>query len=289
MLRRKGAPTEDQDPYVIRLEYPLYPIPRFGWNGPPHTQLSRILKNGMVRFEAYLDQFLKLRPQLARIAQKHSFTEPGKPYWFNRWLPGMDAIALYGFVAVSKPERYYEIGSGMSTSFVRQAILDFNLTTKILSIDPQPRSEIDAICDTVVRLPLEETSLELFDDLEPGDILFVDSSHRSFTNSDVTIAVLEVLPRLKPGVLVHFHDIFLPYDYPPQMSDRYYNEQYLLAAMLLGGGTRYTVEFPCYYLARSGECKAAEGEDVLWQEIGLAPEQVVGGSFWIKVAEDPVK
>ena len=94
---------------------------------------------------------------------------------------------------------------------------------------------MDAVCDTVIRQPLETLDTAgIIENLQAGDILFVDGSHRCFTNSDVTVVFLEILPRLQPGVLVHFHDILLPYDYPPAWSRRYYSEQYLLACWLLG-------------------------------------------------------
>src|SRR5690606_30946570 len=98
--------------------------------------------------------------------------------------------------------------------------------------------EIDMICDNVFREPLEDVGLEIFDALGAGDILYIDNSHRAFMNSDVTVVFLDILPRLKPGVLVQIHDVTLPYDYPEVWIDRHYSEQYLLAAWLLARGTR---------------------------------------------------
>ncbi len=129
-----------------------------------------------------------------------------------------------------RPKRFVEVGSGDSTRSAsrRRSIRDHSLPTLITSIDPTPRAEIDKLCDFVIRKPLEEVELDVFDELGPGDFLFIDGSHRSFSNSDVTVAFLDVLPRLRAGVVVHFHDIFWPYDYPPEWADRYYSEQYLL-------------------------------------------------------------
>ena len=110
---------------------------------------------------------------------------------------------------------------------------DEGLSTRLVSIDPHPRVEIDALCDVVIRQPAEDVDPDYFNDLRAGDILFIDSSHRSFTNSDVTALYLDVLPRLPPGVVIHLHDVFLPYDYPEEWGDRFYNEQYLLACSLL--------------------------------------------------------
>ena len=81
-----------------------------------------------------------------------------------------------------------------------------SLQSRITSIDPAPRAESDRLCDSVIRQPLEELDLSVFDDLEPGDFLFIDSSHRTFSNSDVTVVFMDVLPRLRTGVIVHFHE-----------------------------------------------------------------------------------
>jgi hypothetical protein len=119
-----------------------------------------------------------------------------------------------------------------STKFARRAIRDHGLPTRIVSIDPDPRDEIDALCDTAIRESLEQIDLNVVDELERGDIVFIDGSHHCFMNSDVTVFFLDILPRLKPGTLVQFHDLMLPYDYPLEWIERYYSEQYLLAAYL---------------------------------------------------------
>jgi hypothetical protein len=76
----------------------------------------------------------------------------------------------------------------------------------LTSVDPQPRASIDPLCDCVIRQPLEEVDTGLFEELQPGDFLFIDSSHRAFTNSDVTILFMNLLPSLGNGVVVHLHD-----------------------------------------------------------------------------------
>lgn len=183
------------------------------------------------------------------IAEDADDTAAGEPYWQNSYFSSLDAICLYGLIALRKPSRYFEVGSGHSTRFARRAIRDCGLQTQIVSIDPAPRSEIDALCDRVVRLPLERADPSLFDELEAGDVLFIDNSHCVFTNSDATVFFLEVLPRIKPGVMVHIHDVFWPFDYPSAWSKRYYSEQYLLAAYLLAGpADRLQVILPLAYL-----------------------------------------
>ncbi|MBI2682477.1 MAG: class I SAM-dependent methyltransferase [Acidobacteriales bacterium] len=202
------------------------------------------------------------------------------PCWINKWLDGLDTLALYGFVAQNKPGTYLEVGSGYSTKVVRRAIRDHGLATRLVSIDPHPRAEIDAICDEVVRQPLEAPDLGVVDRLNAGDILFVDNSHRSFMNSDVTVFFLEILPRLRPGVLVHIHDIYLPYDYMPERAEWYYSEQYLLAASLLAGHANYEIVLPNHFLEHEPELIKAV--DPLWAEPHMTGVTRMGASFWLR-------
>jgi Methyltransferase domain len=132
------------------------------------------------------------------------------PFWNNIYFTALDAAALTGLLLSRRPRRYLEIGSGHSTKFAAHAIRSAALPTTISSIDPRPRADIDALCHRKIRAPLERCQLALFDELEAGDFLFFDGSHRIFQNSDVTAFFLDVVPRLKRGVLVHVHGIFLP-------------------------------------------------------------------------------
>jgi len=114
----------------------------------------------------------------------------------------------------------------------------------------------------------------------------MDGSHRSFMNSDVTIFFLEILPRLKSGVLVHLHDIFLPLDYPPYWEYRYYphrywSEQYLLAASLLAGHRNYEILLPNRHI--SDTPLLASLLDGFWADARLAGVPRTGCSFWIQM------
>ena len=95
----------------------------------------------------------------------------------------------------------------------------------------------------------------VFDQLGAGDLLFIDSSHRVLQNSDVTVLFLDVIPRLPPGVLVHVHDISLPYDYGAviEIIDRFYSEQYILAAYLLAEGNHIQVLLPSLFVSYDQE------------------------------------
>lgn len=265
---------------AIFLEYPVRGGPRYGHGRPVHAELSALLDQGRARYREFLGRAAGLADALSGISVGG---EAGsmEPAWINGFLPGLDSAALYAMLALNPPETYLEVGSGNSTRFARRAIRDHGLETKITSIDPHPRVEIDSIADRVVRAPLETVDLSLITALKPGDILFLDGSHRTFMNSDVTVAFLEVLPRLQRGVRVQIHDICLPYDYPPGWEDRYYSEQYVLAAYLLGGGGRSTVLLPNAFV--SGDLELARILDPLWNRPGLEAVERHGSSFWMEM------
>jgi hypothetical protein len=261
---------------LLLVDYPVRPEPRYGWGKPPHALLEEIIGRDRERYARTICSFTQYAADLQRIEQEPS--SPTAPAWRNRFTSGLDAIALYSFVCERRPGLYIEIGSGNSTKFVRRAIVDHSLQTRIVSIDPHPRAEVDGICDEVIRSPVESVDLTVFDRLGSGDLLYVDNSHRAFMNSDVTVVFVDVLPRLAPGVLVGLDDIYLPFDYPPEWRYRYYSEQYLLASLLLAGGDRLRIELPCAYVGQDRELR-----DVLRAEI-LAGLPRGGTSFWVEVA-----
>jgi hypothetical protein len=268
------------DPTIF-LSFPLNAKPRYGYGSPPHPALYEIINRNRECYGALLRSFLEYKEELLSIPIEAP--ENGiEPFWSNTWLPCLDSLALYCLVASGNPKRYFEVGSGNSTKFARRAITDHKLSTRIVSIDPQPRSECDSICDEIIRQPLEGVDLSIFDQMESGDILFIDCSHTVFMNSDDTVFFLEVLPRLKPGVMVEIHDVFLPYDYPPHWADRFYAEQYLLAAYLLAEGPKFNVLLPNLFITL--DPLHEELSDV-WNALKEnAPALNTGGaSFWLQI------
>ena len=157
------------------------------------------------------------------------------PNWNSSYLSPLDAACLYSFVAHFKPARIVEIGSGNTTVFMSRAIADHGLTTKVTCIDPQPRIAIDSLQVEFQRRTLSIADVNLMSSLQAGDFLFVDSSHILQPDFDVDIILNRILPRLRPGVIVHFHDIFLPFPYPKDWTDRCYNEQNGIISWLLSG------------------------------------------------------
>jgi len=266
--------------FPVFLDYPIHPHPRYGYGKPPHPQLDAMFAHGANEYRERLHGFLgAFQEPLLRIAAHAPESSP-EPCWINKWLEGLDTFALYCFAASRGAKTYLEVGSGYSTKVVRRAIKDHGLKTRMTSIDPHPRAEIDALCDHVIRKPMETVELEHFEHLAAGDILFVDGSHRIFMNSDATVLFLDVLPRLKPGVLVHIHDIYLPYDYPPERAEWYYSEQYPLATALLAGHKGFRVVLPNHYAAMRTEIAAVLGG--FWAHAELKGVPHGGTSFWLE-------
>jgi hypothetical protein len=227
--------------------YPVDPRPRWGHGRSPHTIIRSLLESRRDDYLSLLKQFRMLDSELDSIP--YESTSVVLPCWNNTWFSTLDAAALVALIFLRAPTCYLEIGSGISTKFARFIIVSKQLSTTLVSVDPHPRAEIDSICDEVVRQPLEELDPAYFNRLSAGDILFFDGSHRTFANSDVTTFFFDVLPRLKPGVLIHVHDIFWPDDYPPEWNWRLYSEQYLLGALLLGGANHFRVVLPNYFVS----------------------------------------
>ncbi len=171
----------------------------------------------------------------ASAGNEHEF------HFNNGFFERIDAEVAYSFVRQNKPKRIIEIGSGNST-LVLGAALERNgaegFPGELISIDPNPVPYLKRGVPGLTQLiekRVQEVPLELFGTLGANDILFIDSSHVVSMDSDVLYECLRILPEIAPGVLVHFHDVFTPQDYPKKfvMTNLcFWTEQYLLEAML---------------------------------------------------------
>jgi Methyltransferase domain len=174
----------------------------------------------------------------------------------NDFFGHMDGLVLYGMLTTVRPKRYVEVGSGWSSALVldtRERLPD--RTIECTFIEPYPdrlhallRPEDHASAQVITR-PLQHVDLSVFDVLESDDVLFIDSSHVSKVGSDVHRLFFDVLPRLRPGVWVHVHDIGYPFEYPrPWIYEgRAWNEAYLLRALLVEN-PRWRIELWCNFL-----------------------------------------
>ena len=267
--------------FFIALEYPPSRDyrPRWGYTHPPHQGIIDLFSKNIDEYCEVLRKLVSLKPYLCEINRDFDPNHPGEPGWVGGPINAIDSALLYYFISELKPKTYLEIGSGVTTLFAARAKRDRQIATRIISIDPEPRAAVDAVCDKVIREGLENTDLSIFSTLEPGDIVFMDGSHRSFMNSDVTVFMLDVLPKLKPGIVVHFHDIVLPYDYPEMFSDWYWSEQYILAAYLLAAGDKVKILMPSRFMSDSPEIETIL-EPILQDWQGSRDVWLSGGSLW---------
>ena len=222
---------------------------RYGWDD--RSPLASLAGSLDAWTDDHVDDVAATLGGLVEWARTVPRTSSDGACWENDYWGSLDAVWQVAALRDRDPRRYVEVGSGSSTLFARRAIDDFGLRTRITSIDPSPRREVDDACDEVVRQSLELTDLSVFEGLSSGDVVLVDGSHVVSMNSDAVVFFLEVLPALPAGVLVGIDDVYLPWDYHPTWVRRGYGEQYLLAAYLLGGGGDDTISFPGWVVART--------------------------------------
>ena len=264
---------------LIVTEYPYYPHKRRIEDAAAGRRLTARLRAEEDRYATTLRGIARHIDSLLRIPRTEE--DVSRPFWVNDWFPPFDGAALYGLIAERSPRRYIEVGSGISTRFARKAISDLGLQTRIVSIDPHPHTVIDTLCDEVVRSRMEEVPREFWEGIGPDDLLFIDNSHRSFPNSDVTVFFVEVMPALRAGTIWGMHDIFLPWDYPEEWRERFYNEQYLLLSYLLGGADGDEIILPVTWAAHQPQLHGILAP--LWEREELFRDLETNGScFWMR-------
>lgn len=165
-----------------------------------------------------------------------------------------EASVLYAFTATVRPRRVLQIGAGVSTEVLLRAASEADHDVAVTCIDPFPTDHLVRLAETgrihLDRRPAQEVPVEELVDLDDGDLVFVDSTHTVKPGSEVSRIVLEVLPRLRPGVWAHFHDIWIPHDYPPDLlTDAlfFWNESVLLHAYL-ADNARISTAVSCSWL-----------------------------------------
>ena len=185
--------------------------------------------------------------KLKEVCMPYQLEYAGNPFYKDAVTRGfgpgygyVEGQALYAMVRFLKPQRIIEVGSGVSTACMLAAARTNQSETGrmpvITCIDPFPSVKIRSLREVeLLDRKVQQSSLEMFASLGPSDLLFIDSTHTVKPASDVNFLILEVLPRLKSGVVVHFHDIHLPYDYQPDVLTAFYHwsETSLLRAFLI--------------------------------------------------------
>jgi predicted O-methyltransferase YrrM len=197
---------------------------------PPEDDPAWLLPLDLPGLHLDLDaQLAFVRDSLAEPAA--AFAVPPPFRLDNPFYGRGDAELLFAMLRWAAPGRVLELGSGWSTHTLRAAAPEADL----VAVDPEPQTQLPAGVRHE-RADAAELPPERLSALEAGDILFVDTSHVVRRGGEVNRIVLGFLPRLRPGVLVHFHDVFLPYEYPRLFFQLggHFSEQYLLAALLEG-------------------------------------------------------
>jgi predicted O-methyltransferase YrrM len=201
----------------------------------------------------------------------------------NGNFPYGDALILRAQIAHVKPRRIIEIGSGNSTACMLDTLDEFDLATELVCIEPFPdvrlnkllsRSDMSRI--KLLECPVQEVDLSVFVQLDAGDILFIDSTHVLKTGSDVHYELFYVLPALKPGVIIHFHDCSFPFEYPAKWVLEYnysWNELYGLRAFLMYN-SNFKVRFWAQLLCQLNPQLIEETHPRLLHE--------TGSSLWIE-------
>ena len=196
-----------------------------------------------------------------------------------------DSYLYFSMINSFKPRKIIEIGSGFSTQVAVLAREYGKFELDITCIEPFPRTELNKI-DSLVDLKvekLENIDIEFFKQLECNDFLFIDSSHVIKSKNDVVRIYLEILPILRRGVIIHVHDISLPYEIHPAIFSAGYswNEQYLLHALMLDN-KRYKDLLFGYYLSKD-----------YFEEFKMVYNHAVrgdtGGSLWLQIREETIE
>lgn len=217
-----------------------------------------------------LELLARLKPFAAELDEIPYEFSADAPFWFTPEFlgsfPDYDAAALYSLLRELKPKRYVELGCGYSSiisSHARQRNQREGVACEAIYADPEPRLPMDKVLSDarLIRKRAQDVPLDVFTALQSGDVLFIDTSHVLKVQSDVEQEILRILPSLAPGVWIHFHDVFTPYDYPVEWVRKSLrlsaNEQYAVEC-LLSGGNRYQIELPLHYLVRDHPAAARE-------------------------------
>jgi len=221
-------------------------LPSSLWNGPVYARAWQD-----VNVDDYTSLLESVLVHSAELANTPSDNHSGEGFfWDNPMFPPLDAIAYYGIIRELRPNKILEVGSGYSTHLAVKAI-ERNGHGAISSIEPYPGSHLVSISNRLSHLAncaVQDAPMSMFDTLEAGDILFIDTTHTLKAGSDVNHLLFEVMPRIKSGVYIHIHDFFVPYEYPKEWYDEIgiiWNEQYAIMAFLMNN-SKYKVILPNY-------------------------------------------
>ena len=245
-------------------------LPETLWSQP--SELVGIDMNDSMQLDLLRNHFPKFRDEYNNLPIE---PPPGQKRPFR----GVDALVAYCMIRHFQPQLIVEVGSGWSSLVLGQAAAK-NKNSALICIDPFPRELFARVSfpglRSLIEKKVQDVDLEFFSQLGSGDVLFIDSSHTVKIGGDVNYLFLEVLPRLRPGVIVHVHDIFFPFEYRRDWvleEFRFWTEQYILQAFLT-----FNSEFEV--LLANSYLNHYHQQDLKAAFPGLS--SWAGGSFWMR-------
>ncbi|MFC2188312.1 class I SAM-dependent methyltransferase [Fulvivirgaceae bacterium LMO-SS25] len=247
------------------------------WRQKEINEISAIDFNA----EAQKDFLKALKKNFGNLRLVEKPTANNRYYLDNGFYSYTDGIILSLMISHLQPKRIIEVGSGYSSALM----LDLNdqlFKSEIELTFIEPYTErLDALIERsenrntqIIRKKVQEIDLSIVEKLESNDILFIDSSHVSKVGSDLNFIVFEILPKLRPGVFIHFHDIFYPFEYPKEWikQGKSWNEIYILRSFLM-----YNNEFRIKLFADYLHKKHPQ----IFSEIPLCYKNT-GGNLWLE-------
>lgn len=208
--------------------------------------------------------------------------QPHLFYLYNDGFCGIDPHVYHCMIRHFQPRTIMEVGSGHSTLLAHQALQKNDRSGQMIVVDPYPRDFIrDYLCKdktgaVLIERKAEEVEMDRFLTLEENDVLFIDSSHVVRIGGEVCFLILEILPRLKPGVLIQIHDIYLPHNYPKERvldGRMFWSEQYLLQAYLIDNPKAEVMFTSHHFASQKLEVVKRTFPNAIWW---------TGESFWIR-------
>lgn len=270
------SPIPETSQYPNGGGLPILFDKNFGVDIPPKSQ------------DEFFEKILSFSDELHEVPFETNDSKSMR--WNNGMFGVLDTCVYYAMIREYQPSRVLEIGSGFST-LVAVTAAARNHSTLIECVEPYPveffskhLSDLPGI--NLIVKKVQDVPIEHFASLKENDILFIDSSHVVKAGSDVEYLLFKVLPALPPGVLVHFHDIYLPYSYPrSNLEDhkRFWNENYVLGAYLAGNKDWETIVSNVtlgsrQYLTKLSKRISGDYADKTEKLLQISP----GGSLWIR-------
>jgi hypothetical protein len=260
------SPIPELDALPERLWLDPPPMPAVGWD--LDAQLRYVVE--------------ELGPLMAEQAAPPDPPGVGGYHYRNPFFNALDADVLYAIVRRLRPPRIIEIGSGFSTLVIENAAARNRAEGSSLRhevYDPFPSVHLAPVRDRLQlhRAPAEAVAAETLAGLAAGEVLFVDSTHTVKPGSDVVHLLLDVLPRLQAGVVIHIHDFFRPFEYPRVLMERfgcYWQEHHLVQALLVGN--------PDFEILCANHALARLRRDALLPVVPALEPEMQPSSLWLR-------